>query len=98
MDEEIIKMKSMGKFVNPVTFYIQMVGAEKFIVFLYPRKRDKQIHFNGTDKYIEEYEYSRRFSIGESTYEYANQKWTKVAWTRCDGWPPFDSVTTGEEV
>ena len=78
-DEEIVRMKSMGNFVHPLTFYIQIMDKEKFVVFLYPRKRDKQIHFNGTDKYIEEYEYSRRFSIGESTYEYANQKWMKVA-------------------
>ena len=78
IDEEIIKMKSIGNFVHPLTFYIQIMGTEKFIVFLYPRKREKQIHFNGTDKYVEEYEYSRRFAIGESTYEYSDLKWMKV--------------------
>ena len=79
IDEEIVKMKSMGNFIHPVTFYIQIMDKEKFMVFLYPRKRDKQIHFNGTDKYVEEYEYSRRFAIGESTYEYEHLEWTKVA-------------------
>ena len=78
IDDEIIKMKSMGNFVHPLTLYIQIMDKEKFIVFLYPRKRDKQIHFNGTDKYIEEYEYSRQFSIGDSTYEYENLKWIKT--------------------
>ena len=80
VDEEIIKMKSTGKFIHPVTLYIQIMDTEKFLIFLYPRKREKQIHFNGTDKYIEEYQYSRLFSIGESIYEYGNRKWIRKAW------------------
>ena len=77
-NEEIIVMKPLGRSINPLKLYIQIMDKEKFLVFLYPIKRPQHVHFNGTDKHIEEYHYAKEFKIGNSSYEYKQSKWVKL--------------------